>query len=298
MSYRFVIADVFTEKAFGGNQLAVFADAQGLSDRAMQAFAREINFAETTFVLPPRNPRHSCRLRIFTPRRELPFAGHPTVGTAAVLAHVGKVARGSASLVFEEGIGPVSVEIELGKTPTFARLILEKDAEIPPEKPIRKEAAAALSLPEDAAVETWYASMGVPFCFVHLRDRETVDRASLDRAVWSAKFAKAWSAQLFLFCGDLAPGSRLYARMFAPAFGIEEDPATGSACAALAAMLAGRVAQNAGDFSWRIDQGVAMGRASLIEASAEKRQSRIVKVSVGGSSVIVGEGSMAVPSGY
>src|SRR6266446_3711560 len=116
MPHRFVIADVFTDKPFTGNQLAVFPDAQGLSERAMQAIAREFNFAETTFVLPAGDARHACRVRIFTPKTELPFAGHPTVGTAAVLARLGrlKLAGGSGTIVFEEGIGPVPVEIALG----------------------------------------------------------------------------------------------------------------------------------------------------------------------------------------
>jgi trans-2,3-dihydro-3-hydroxyanthranilate isomerase len=139
--------------------------------------------------------------------------------------------------------------------------------------------------------------VGLPFSFIHLSTADAVDRASLDRATWSANFAQAWSSHLFFFCGDLAPGNRLYARMFAPAFGIEEDPATGSACAALAGTLAERLSDSAGTFTWRIDQGVAMGRPSVIEASAEKR-GRIAKVKVGGSTVVVGEGSMIIPSGY
>ena len=119
-----------------------------------------------------------------------------------------------------------------------------------------------------------------------------MDRASLDRAAWSEHFARAWAPSLYLFAGERAPGSRLYARMFAPAYGIEEDAASGSACAALAGRLAGRLGEREGTFTWRIDQGVAMGRPSLIEASAEKRAGRIAKLKVGGYSVIVGEGNM------
>lgn len=300
MSHRFVIADVFTETAFGGNQLAVFPDAQGLSDRAMQALAREFNFSETTFVLPPEDPRHTRRVRIFTPGSELPFAGHPTVGTAAVLARLGLVETpgGAATVVLEEGIGPVRVEIRLGGPAAFSRLVLEKEVESPSTRPAREAAAAALSLREEAVLEAWFASAGVPFCFVHLAGREAVDRAALDRAAWSASFARAWSPNLFLFAGALPPPSRLYARMFAPAYGIEEDPATGSAAAALAGCLAARQPDRDGTFTWQIDQGVAMGRPSSIEASAEKRQGRTVNVKVGGSTVLVGEGSVTVPAGY
>ncbi len=298
MSHRFVIADVFTETAFGGNQLAVFPDAQGLSDRAMQALAREFNFAETTFVLPPQDPRHARRVRIFTPRTEVPFAGHPTVGTAAVLARLGliEMSGGITTIVFEEGVGPVAVEIQAGGAVAFTRLVLEKDVESPSTLPARKAAAATLSLPEEAVLEAWFASVGLPFCFIHLATKEAVDRAALDRAAWSANFARAWAPNLFLFAGELPPASRLYARMFAPAYGIEEDPATGSACAALAGCLADRLPSHDGTFTWQIDQGVAMGRPSLIEASAEKRQGRPVTVKVGGSTVLVGEGRMTVPA--
>lgn len=300
MSHRFVIADVFTETAFGGNQLAVFPDARGVSDRAMQALAREFNFAETTFVLPPRDPRHTRRVRIFTPKMELPFAGHPTVGTAAVLARLGllQISGGATTIVLEEGVGPITVEIQLLGETSFTRLVTEKEVESPSTRPGRNAAAAALSLPEEAVLETWFASVGVPFCFVHLADKEMVDRAVLDRAAWSASFAKAWSPNLYFFAGGLAPGSRLYVRMFAPAYGIEEDPATGSGAAALAGCLAERSSDQDGTFNWRVDQGVAMGRPSLIEASAEKRNGRTVKAKVGGCTVLVGEGSMTVPAGW
>src|SRR6266853_1957849 len=288
MSHGFVMADVFTETAFGGNQLAVFPDARGLSDRAMQALAREFNFAETNFVLPPRNPRRTRRVRMFTPRTELPFAGQPTVGTAAVLSSRGLIETPGSTAVFEEGVGPVTVQIRRGGAAVFTRLVLEKEVESPMTLPARNTAAATLSLPEEAVLEAWFASVGVPFCFIHLANKEAVDRAALDRTAWAASFAQAWAPSLFFFAGELAPGSRLYARMFAPAYGIEEDPATGAACAALAGRLAGRLSEREGTFTWRIDQGVAMGRPSLIEASAEKRAGRIARLKVGGYSVIVG----------
>jgi trans-2,3-dihydro-3-hydroxyanthranilate isomerase len=138
----------------------------------------------------------------------------------------------------------------------------------------------------------------LPFCFVHLATKEAVDRAAVDESAWAATFARAWATSLFIFAGDFAPTSRLYARMFAPAYGIQEDPATGSAAAALAACLADRSPVQDGILSWTIDQGVAMGRPSLIEAWAEKRHGRTVKVKVGGSTVLLGEGHMRMPAGY
>src|SRR4051794_25501476 len=137
MPHRFVIADVFTERAFGGNQLAVFPDGRGISERAMQALAREFNFSETTFVLPPETPGTDYRLRIFTPANELPFAGHPTVGTAAVLARHGLLALegGRGTVVLGETVGPVKVGVEVDDGRTFARLSLEAETEEPAERP-------------------------------------------------------------------------------------------------------------------------------------------------------------------
>ncbi len=293
MAHRFVIADVFTDQPFSGNQLAVFPDAQGLSDRAMQAIAREFNFAETTFVLPARDPRHAYRVRIFTPTTELPFAGHPTVGTAAVLARLGKVDV-PTRIIFEEGIGPVPVEIESRGPHVYAQLTIEKPVEMPALLPERAAAAAALSLPAPAVLDTWFASAGVRFCFVRLEDRAAVDRATLDRAAWKTHFAQAWSPHLYFFAGE----SDLYVRMFAPALGIEEDPATGSGAVALAGVLASRLPAADGAFTWRIDQGVAMGRASRLEASAEKHAGRVVRVKVGGATMLCAEGTMNVPAGF
>jgi trans-2,3-dihydro-3-hydroxyanthranilate isomerase len=299
MQHHFVMADVFTETMFGGNQLAVFPDARGLSDRVMQAIAREFNFSETTFVLPPQDPRHTYCVRIFTPSRELAFAGHPTVGTAAVLAHLDllELRDGTASCVLEEKAGPVAVEVRVGPSTIYAKFAVDRELEAAAERPARSAVAAVLSLPEDAVVDAWFASLGLPFCFAHLKDREATDRAAIDRAAWTEHLAMAWAPDVFLFSGSLESGSRLYARMFAPGVGIVEDPATGSASATLAGVLARRAPERDGTLIWTIEQGVAMGRPSLIEASAEKRDGRTTKVMVGGSTVIVGGGSLNVPRG-
>ncbi|HEX9935573.1 MAG TPA: PhzF family phenazine biosynthesis protein [Longimicrobium sp.] len=295
-SYRFIIADVFTEQAVGGNQLAVVPDARGLSDRAMQALAREFNFSESTFVFPADDPAHACRVRIFTPTGELPFAGHPTVGTAAVLAREGLIPH-SGSVVFEEGVGPVRVDVEVSDTRAFAKLILDAQVQHPDERPSVDAAAAVLSLPTGAVREAWFASVGVPFAYIHLQDRETVDAARLSQAVWAERFADAFGPHLFFFAGELAAGGRLYARMIAPAMGIAEDPATGAACATLAGSLAQRHPDRDGVFDWQIEQGVKMGRPSHIEASAIKRDGRTVRVTVGGLAVLVAQGTIAVPDG-
>jgi len=289
MGYRFFIADVFTDQPFTGNQLGVLPDAQGLSARAMQAIAREFNFAETTFILPPSSPAFAAKVRIFTPKTEMPFAGHPTIGTAAVLAHLKRI-QVPGTAVLEEGIGPVPVEM----TAEGARFVIERPVEVPAERPERDAVAAALSLPPGAVQEAWFANGGVRFCFARLQDRASVDRAVLDRAAWSRHFAKAWGPSLYFFAAE----PDIYARMFSPLLGIEEDPATGSAAVAIAGVLGARRPEREGTFTWRIDQGVAMGRPSRLEAIAEKRDGKVVRIKVGGSTMIVAEGTLDVPAGY
>ncbi len=285
VKYRFVIADVFTDRPFTGNQLGVLPDAEGLSTQAMQAVAREFNFAETTFVLPPSSPQFAAKVRIFTPKIEMPFAGHPTIGTAAVLAHLKRV-RVPGTAVLEEGIGPVPVEM----TAQGGRLVIERPVEIPSERPEPEAVATALSLPRSAIEEAWFANGGVRFCFARLKDRATVDQAVLDRAAWTRHFAKAWASSLYFYAGE----QDLYVRMFSPPLGIEEDPATGSGAVAMAGVLGARLAASEGTFTWLIDQGVAMGRPSRLEAIAEKRDGKVVRIKVGGATVIVAEGSIEV----
>ena len=289
MGYRFFIADVFTDRPFTGNQLGVLTDAQGLSTRAMQAIAREFNFAESTFILPPSSPSFAAKVRIFTPKSEMPFAGHPTIGTAAVLAHLKRI-KVPGTAVLEEGVGPVPVEM----TAEGARLVVERPVEVPSERPSVEAVAAALSIPPSAVEETWFANGGVRFCFARLKDRASVDQAVLDRAAWSKHMAKAWSPSLYFFTGE----QDLYSRMFSPAHGIEEDPATGSAAVAIAGVFGARLPAHEGTFTWYIDQGVAMGRPSRLEAIAEKRDGKVVRIKVGGATVIGAEGTIEVPAGY
>lgn len=293
MGFDFSLVDVFSDRPFGGNQLAVFPNAEGLPDETMQQVAREFNFSETTFVLPSSDPAHTCRVRIFTPHQELPFAGHPTLGTAAVLASLGQEGA-ERRFVFEEGIGPVTVAVE-GRT---ARLHLSfPDYETTDEVPPAAAIATALALPEDAIAESWYAGIGLRFCFVRLADRALVDRAVLDKARWEAGIAGGWSPDLYVFAGDHHDGAHLHARFFAPGAGIEEDPATGSACASLVASLAQRSPDREGTYRLRIDQGVVMGRPSLLEGTARKQGGRLVEVAVSGSTTIVGNGTMTLPTG-
>jgi trans-2,3-dihydro-3-hydroxyanthranilate isomerase len=299
MSLDFTLADVFSDRPFGGNQLAVFPDATGIADGDMQRLAREFNFSETTFVLPPDDPACTHRVRIFTPRQELPFAGHPTLGTAAVLASLDAAEPAVGQFVFEEGIGPVAVTVDESgvrlhlRPPSF-----ETTGDVPPTSAI----ARALGLPPDAIAETWYAGIGLRFCFVRLPSRELVDQIALDKAAWAAGVAGGWSSQLYCFAGegfagDRRDGARLHARFFAPGAGVEEDPATGSASAALAASVAHRSGEPDGTYRIRIDQGVLMGRPSELTATARKEGGRITEVVVSGSVAIVGHGAMTLKAG-
>lgn len=296
MGFDFVLVDVFTDRPFGGNQLAVFPDAAGIDDETMQQLAREFNFSETTFVLPPSDPSCTCRVRIFTPRQELPFAGHPTVGTAAVLASLSEGEAAARQFVFEEGIGPVPVAVD-GQMIRFHLRSprYESSSEAPPAAAI----ARALALPEDAITESWYAGVGLRFCFVRLADRELVDRALLDKAAWAAGVAGCWSPDLYLFAltGHVHDGAQvIHARFFAPAAGVDEDPATGSACASLAASIAERSPEPDGTYHLQIHQGVAMGRPSVLEGTARKKSGRISEVMVSGRATIIGHGTIALPA--
>lgn len=299
MRYKFYIVDVFSTTPFGGNQLAVLPQAAGITSEGMQALAREFNFSETTFVLPATDAARSCRVRIFTPKAELPFAGHPTIGTACALLHGNHLAStGEQDLIFAEGIGPVQVSVKKAGNELRAMLTLRTKPERSEFAGSNAELASVLSLPAADVLSAFFASVGVPLCFVRLRDRKAVDRAALDRSVWSKVLGDAWSSSIFLFAGDLTSGSELYARMFAPALGVEEDPATGSAAAALVGALADRDDLADGTFHISIVQGVAMGRPSEIRADARKANGEVVSVSVEGATAFVAEGEIEVPAHF
>jgi trans-2,3-dihydro-3-hydroxyanthranilate isomerase len=287
---------VFTDALFGGNQLAVITDARGLSSVQMQSIAREFNFSETTFVLPASVAGARHVIRIFTPRAELPFAGHPTIGTAAVLAfqHLAPAADADGTVIYEEAIGPIAVRVE----PARGRALVA-EFEIAAllqhgPSPNLDELARAVGVAPGAIAEAWCAGIGIAFCFVHLSDERAVDAAVIDRALWQPLVARGCAAQVFLFCGDFTDGATLYARMLAPDLGVAEDPATGSACVALVASLAERSVLRDGVVNLTVRQGVAMGRPSLLHAYAHRQEGATHHLRLRGSSVIVAEGSLTV----
>lgn len=302
MSYQYHTADVFTDKAFGGNQLAVLPDARGLTAEQMAAITREFNFSETTFVFPPESSDNTRRIRIFTPGAEIPFAGHPTVGTAVVLASIGEIplSGDETRIVFEEGIGPIQVLIRAknGK-PTFAQLTAAK---VPEKADVSWDSAAlasVLSLSESDiatddgnAIEGW--SAGLPYLYVPLRSMDALARSRINLELWERHLKGKWSAEPVVFYQ--VPGkSEVRCRMFAPGVGVPEDPATGSAAAAFAGYVASRAPKEKATVEVTIIQGVEMGRPSRLELEVDTSPSGVTAVRVGGASVLVSSGTLHVP---
>jgi trans-2,3-dihydro-3-hydroxyanthranilate isomerase len=291
--------DVFTERAYTGNPLAVVLDADGLKDWQMQRIASEFNLSETVFVCAPRTPGALATARIFTPARELPFAGHPTVGSACLLADLGLVPAGASRLVLDEGVGPVAVELrrEAGQ-PWFAQLTAAVAPETRPWDGDFAEIAAVLGLEPEAlgseAEAPRQASCGNPFLVVPVQQPELLAAIRFDSQRARGLLAGGWAHAIYVYARGYEDGE-LRARMFAPDLGVAEDPATGSAAVALAGALALEAPQPEADLRWTIHQGVEMGRASQLYAEASKRGGKVVAVRVGGYAVRITEGRIRVP---
>ena len=306
MEYRYHTTDVFTDKKFGGNQLAVFPDAAGISEEQMQAIAREFNFSETVFVLAPTDKKHSRRIRIFTPGRELAFAGHPTVGTAFVLAATGEIpfAGGEERIILEEIVGPVPVLIRgsAGK-PTFAQLTAAKLPEASDSPLSAADLARALGLETsdvlNGMLHPQICSCGTPFLFVPLRSAAALAKSRIQSGVWDEISRSTQAPELYLVTQDswaanpdgAIKSGTVRARMYGPGMGIAEDPATGGAAAALGGYLASRAEAGDSTLHWTIHQGVEMGRPSRIELEVERSGGAISAVHVGGESVLVSSGT-------
>jgi trans-2,3-dihydro-3-hydroxyanthranilate isomerase len=297
MRRRFATLDVFTTQRFAGNPLAVVLESGGLDTAAMQSIAREFNLSETVFVFPPEDRAHRAALRIFTPGGELPFAGHPTVGTAVLLSRLDGPAATSA-MVLEERIGPVRcrtraaaadagyAEFEVPRLPAREPATLDPAA-----------AATALGLTtadfEDAGwpAERW--SAGNPFTFLGLRGLDAMARCQIDRSVFGRAFAGGHHPAVFVYCGQTAdPRNSFHARMFSPTMGITEDPATGSAAAAFAGYLAKHGGYANGRHAIRIEQGYEMQRPSLIELTLDIQAGELTGAAIGGGAVVVSEGHL------
>ena len=292
--------DVFTGEPLLGNQLAVFTDARGLSTERMQRIAREMNFSESTFILPPERDDTNIRMRIFTPFVELPVAGHPTVGSTFALAHTGVIPPRAERFVFGLNIGATPVDLQWDDDRLRFAWMTQPDPVFGEPVADRALVTSAIGLSEADLVPdlpVQQVSCGVPFLFVPLRDRAAVDRATSDAsAIHRLKTLDAAHPAIFLFA-MLEPGSEatVYSRMFAPQFGISEDPATGIASGPLGCYLV-RHGLTSGPAAQSIVslQGAAMGRASRIHIAIDGTRERVTGVKVGGEAVLVARGELLV----
>ena len=294
MPRRFVTLDVFTTRALAGNPLAVVLDADGLDTAAMQAVAREFNLSETVFVMPPDDPRHRARLRIFTPARELPFAGHPTIGTAVLLALRADHAKAADAVAFglEEAVGTIPCVVEAGDGLGRARFKLPILPEYLGAAAEPAALAAAFGLrPEDIGFAGHRPSrhgVGPSFTFVPVASRARLDAAR------PGTLADAPDGFLLYTPDDTGAPHAFQARMFAPALGVSEDPATGAAAAAFAGVLMQFETLGDGTHDVAITQGVAMGRPSEIALQVTIEAGALRSVEIGGAALIVSEGMLHV----
>ena len=316
---RYVTCDVFTSTPFTGNQLAVVFGAEGLPTETLQAITREFNYSESVFVFAPESPSHTRKIRIFTPARELPFAGHPTIGCAHALVALGQVPThgDEATVILGEGVGPVAVRVRLESgAPVHAQLTVA----VPPEErdsvPSIESLAETLSLaPDDFTGGTMRpagVSCGIPFLIVPLKTVSAVRRARVVMTAWDAHLRDTWASEPMVFTmtsrdarssdptvpAEHVQGCDVRARVFVPGLSVPEDPATGSANACLAAYLAARTPASEtprdGVLRWEVAQGVEMGRPSRLSIEATKRGGVVESIRVGGSTVMVNEGTMTL----
>lgn len=302
---KYTLVDVFTSQSFGGNQLAVFHDGSSLTTKTMQQIANELNLSETAFICTPNKPQNQINLRIFTPQVELPIAGHPTIGTAFVMAYLKMLPTqdGVNEWVFEEEHGDISVTVFLNK---------EKITKVEMIQPIpvfgeilTRQALVAdlLSLPKgelDPRLPIQTVSSGLPFLFVPLRSIAAMREINFRTDVWERHFSRNPDRQhIFTFTTETEyDDSTVHCRMFAPAMGISEDPATGAASGPLGAFLVehGAIDKKAdGNYVIRSEQGFEMGRPSFIDIMIKKNNQQYEEVKIGGTAIVVGQGELYVP---
>ena len=298
MARRFTILDVFAERPLAGNQLAVVHDSDGLDGARMQAIAAEFGFSETVFLAPARNAAHSACVRIFTPKSELPFAGHPTVGAAVAVARQdGIEGLGQGIVVLEEGVGPVRCGVVFGEGRAEAQFDLPRLPEPTPLPAPREVIATALGLaPTEIGFENHEATAfeaGLPYTLVPVKNLAVAGRAAPVMAHWTDAFGPGPHACAYVYCRETVNhAAQFHARMFAPADGIPEDPATGSAVACFAGALTRFDAPVDGLHTVRVEQGVEMGRPSLITLELDIEDGTLAGGRIGGNVVTVASGEL------
>lgn len=298
---RYHIVDVFTNRAFGGNPLAVFTNGRGISAELMQSIAKELNLSETTYVLPPDNPENDYRVRIFTPGAELPMAGHPTVGTSFILAreHMIELGADETTIKLEEGVGTIPVTLKFKDNVPD---LIWMQQPLPKFGPRFKDAgliAEMLSI-QPEAIETELplevVSCGVPFLFVPLKNLEAIRAIRFRLDVWERVLGDFGVSEVFVFTKETElEGSSVHSRMFAPALGVWEDPATGGASGPLGCYLVRhKVFGESQKAEFTSEQGIEMGRPSIIKIIIEQEAGEITSVRVGGQCRFMGEGYLEV----
>jgi trans-2,3-dihydro-3-hydroxyanthranilate isomerase len=298
---RYHIVDVFTDRPFGGNPLAVFTNGRGISAELMQSIAKELNLSESTFVLPPEDPENDYHVRIFTPSAELPMAGHPTVGTSFILAreHMIELGPDEVTIKLEEGVGTIPVTLNFKDH--VPDLIWMRQP-LPSFGPRFNDAgliAEMLSLQPEAISTEWpleVVSCGVPFLFVPLRNLEAIRAIRFRLDVWEKALVDSGVSGVFVFTNETEmEGSSVHSRMFAPALGVWEDPATGGASGPLGCYLVRhKVFGETQKAEFTSEQGVEMGRPSIIKIVIEQEAGEIRSVRVGGRCRFMGEGYLEV----
>jgi trans-2,3-dihydro-3-hydroxyanthranilate isomerase len=298
---RYHLVDVFTDRPFGGNQLAVFTDGRDVPAELMQTLARELNLSETTFVLPPDDPNNHYKVRIFTPATELPMAGHPTVGTSYVLAREQLIDRtgDQVTIRLEEGVGPIPVDISFTNGSPSLIWMTQLPPVFGPQFSDAQAVAEILSLDVGALradLPFEVASCGVPFFFVPLRDLQAIRNIRLNGEVTERILASVEASGVFIFTQEVERGgSTVHSRMFAPGLGVTEDPATGAASGPLGCYLVKNGLVAAEPVARIVsEQGVEMGRPSIIRIEIEQSGAEITKVRVGGECRYIGEGVIEV----
>ena len=294
MNYRYFICDVFTDKKFCGNQLAVLPEAEGLSNSQMQQIAREFNFSESAFVFSPELGQ-TRKVRIFTPTEEVPFAGHPNIGTAFVLAKDGAFGdfREPVKVIFEEKVGfvPITIRYDAGNQ-IWCELSAPEELSIGDSVPT-EFSASLLSLDTGDIVTTTHppqvASVGLPFLFIELSSLDVLQRAKVNMPQFNRLIDRGIVTYIHMYVKK-TDDFDIRARMFAPIDGVPEDPATGSANCALIALLTYYDSETDTDNNWRISQGIEVGRPSVLNGRTEKRNGKITGVWIGGNSVLISEG--------
>ncbi|MDT5121722.1 MAG: trans-2,3-dihydro-3-hydroxyanthranilate isomerase [Acidobacteriota bacterium] len=298
---RYHLVDVFTERAFGGNQLAVCTDGRDLSSELMQAIAKEFNLSETTFVLPPEDSSNNYRVRIFTPGSELPMAGHPTVGTSFILARerMIEVSGDETTIRLEEGVGTIPVQLNFKDGQPDLIWMQQLLPTFGPRLEDVRGVAEMLSITPDDIEESLpieVVSCGVPFLYVPLKSLQAARSIRFRLDVWEKLLGNLGVSEVFVFTKETAlEGSSVHSRMFAPALGIREDPATGAASGPLGCYLVRhKVLPTSQRSEFTSEQGIEMGRPSIIKIIIEQEAGEISRVRIGGRCVFIGEGHLEI----